>query len=44
MSRSHHITRGLVLGAAVNTAVLGTYFGALVVWSRVCEAHKRRTR
>ena len=44
MPRSQHIARELALGAAVNTAVLGTYFGALVVWSRVCEAHKRRTR
>ena len=43
MSRSQHITRELALGAAVNTAVLGTYFGALVIWSRLCEAHKCRT-
>ena len=42
MQRSH-ITRELALGATVNTAVLGTYFGALVVWSRLCAAHKRRT-
>ena len=44
MPRSQHIARELALGAAVNTAVLGTYFGALVVWARVCGAHKRCTR
>ena len=44
MPRFLHIAREPALGAAVNTAVLGTYFGALVVWSRVCGAHKRRTR
>jgi hypothetical protein len=44
MPRSQHIARELALGAAFNTAVLGTYFGVLVVWSRFCEAHKCRTR
>jgi hypothetical protein len=44
MPRSHNLSRDLALGAAVNTAVLGSYFAALIAWSRFCEAHKHHTR
>ena len=40
MSRSQHLARELALGAAFNTAAIGTSFGALIVWSRLCAARK----
>ena len=43
MISSRLTARDLALGAVVNTALVGTYFGALVVWSRFCEAHKHRS-
>ena len=43
MTRSQLTARDVALGAVVNTALVGTYFGALVVWSRFCEAHKHRS-
>jgi hypothetical protein len=44
MTNSRPNARDLALGAAVNTALVGTYFGALIVWSRFCAAHKCRTQ
>jgi hypothetical protein len=42
MSRSRRIADDIALGALVNTALLSAWLGALVAWSRRCEAHKRR--
>jgi hypothetical protein len=42
MQRSQHTARDYALGAVVNTAALASYFGALVLWSRFCAAHKHR--
>ena len=40
MTRSDHTARDIAIGGATYAAFLGTWFGALVLWSRRCEAHK----
>ena len=40
MTHPDHMARDLALGAAVYTAFLGASFGALVLFSRRCAAHR----
>jgi len=42
MSRNQTLAHELALGAAANTAILGTWMAALILWSRRCEARKHR--
>jgi hypothetical protein len=40
MTDSHHIPRDLIIAAVGYVAFLASWFGALVLWSRRCTAHK----
>ena len=42
MPRTPHVAPGLALAAAY-TVFMGSWFGALVLWSRRCEARKGHT-
>jgi hypothetical protein len=44
MSPSHHAASNLALSAAAYAMLMGSWVGALVLWSRRCEVHKDHVR